>query len=60
VVLQYQNLKQAIFIIMQDILEENSLFQNINFVPLAQMPDRNEELIHLYDFQIFLDNLILN
>jgi hypothetical protein len=54
-----KTLEQAIFIIMQDILGENSLFQNINFVQLAQMPDNNEELIHLYDFQIFLDTLIL-
>jgi hypothetical protein len=50
-----KTLEQAIFIIMQDILGENSLFQNINFVQLAQMPDNNEELIHLYDFQMFID-----
>jgi hypothetical protein len=50
-----KTLQQAIFIIMQDILGENSLFQNINFVQLSQMPDNNEELIHLYDFQMFID-----
>jgi hypothetical protein len=54
-----KTLEQAIFIIMQDILGENSLFQNINFVQLAQMPDNNEELIHLYDFQLFIDVLNL-
>jgi hypothetical protein len=55
-----KTLEQAIFIIMQDILGENSLFQNINFVQLAQMPDNNEELIHLYDFLMFLDILNLD
>ena len=55
-----KTLEQAIFIIMQDILGENSLFQNINFVQLAQMPDNNEELIHLFDFQMFLDILNLD
>ena len=54
-----KTLQQAIFIIMQDIVGEKSLFQNINFVQLAQMPDKNEELIHLYDFQMFLDILYL-
>lgn len=52
-----KTLQQAIFIIMQDILGENSLFQNINFVQLAQIPDNDEELIHLYDFQMFIDLL---
>ncbi|TRW99013.1 hypothetical protein [Flavobacterium gawalongense] len=52
-----KTLEQAIFIIMQDILGENSLFQNINFVQLAQMPDNNEELIHLYDLQLYIDEI---
>lgn len=34
-----KTLQQAIFIIMQDILGENSLFQNINFVQLAHPSD---------------------
>jgi hypothetical protein len=55
-----KTLEQAIFIILQDLLGENSLFKNINFVQLAQMPDNNEELIHLYDFQMFLDILNLD
>ena len=50
-----KTLEQTIFIIMQDILGENSLFQNINFVQLAQMPENNEELIHLYDLQFYID-----
>lgn len=52
-----KTLQQAIFIIMQDIVREKSLYQNINFVQLAQIPDNKEGLIHLYDFQLFLDNL---
>ena len=54
-----KTLQQAIFIIMQDIVGEKSLYQNINFVQLAQVPDNKEGLIHLYDFQFFLDNLNL-
>lgn len=52
-----KTLQQAIFIIMQDIVGEKSLYQNINFVQLAQAPENKEGLIHLYDFQLFLDNL---
>jgi hypothetical protein len=42
-----KTLQQAIFIIMQDILGEKSLYQNINFVQLAQVPDNQEGLIQL-------------
>ena len=52
-----KTLQQAIFIIMQDIVGEKSLYQNINFVQLAQIPENKEGLIQLYDFQLFLDNL---
>jgi hypothetical protein len=52
-----KTLQQAIFIIMQDIMGEKSLYQNINFVQLAQVPDNAEGLINLCDFQLFLDNL---
>ena len=52
-----KTLQQAIFIIMQDIVGEKSLYQNINFVQLAQVPNNKEGLIKLYDFQLFLDNL---
>lgn len=49
--------KQAIFIILQDLLGEKSLYQNINFVQLAQMPNNIEELIELYELQLYIDNL---
>nr|WP_314896937.1 hypothetical protein [uncultured Flavobacterium sp.] len=48
-------MQQAIFIIMPDMLGENSLFQNINFVQLAQMSDNQDEIIYLYDLQGFID-----
>jgi hypothetical protein len=54
-----KTLEQAVFIIMQDILGENSLFQNINFVQLAQVPDNKEGLIQLYELQVYLDNFNL-
>jgi len=48
----------VVFIIMQDLLGEKALFQNINFVELAQMPEQEEnELIHLYDLQFYLDEI---
>lgn len=49
--------EQALYIIMQDLLGEKALYQNINFVQLAQMPDKEEELIELYDLQFFIDDL---
>lgn len=51
--------KQALYIIMQELLGEKSLFQNINFVQLAKLSEDDEELIHLYDFQMFIDTLRL-
>ena len=55
-----KTLQQAIFIIMQDIVGEKSLYQNINFVQLAQVRDNKEGLIHLYDFQMFINILNLD
>lgn len=53
-----RNLLQVVFIIMQDLLGEKSLYQHINFVELAQMPEQQEnELICLYDLQLYLDQL---
>lgn len=52
-----KTLQQAIFIIMQDIVGERSLFQNINFVQLAQMPTHEKDLIYLYDLQLYIDNI---
>lgn len=53
-----KNLLQVVFIIMQDIIGEKLLFENINFVELAQMPEtENIELIYLYDLQYYLDEI---
>ena len=52
-----KTLQQAIFIIMQDFIGEKSLFQNINFVQLAQVPDNKEGLIHLWNFQYYIDKI---
>lgn len=53
-----KNLLQVVFIIMQDLLGEKALFQNINFVELAQLPDQeNNELIYLYDLGLYLDKI---
>ncbi len=53
-----KNLLHLVFIIMQDIIGEKFLFENINFVELAQMPEKEiYELIYSYDLQLYLDNL---
>ena len=52
-----KTLQKAIFIFIQDILGEKSLYQNINFVQFPPAPDNKEGLIQLYAFQLFLDNL---
>jgi len=53
-----KNLLHVVFIIMQDILGEKSLFENVNFVELAQMPsDETDELIYLYDLQFYIEQL---
>ncbi|WP_310555060.1 hypothetical protein [Flavobacterium sp.] len=50
--------KQALYIIIQDLLGEKSLYENINFIQLAQMPEAEDiELIHLYDLQYYLDDI---
>ncbi|MGG7036013.1 MAG: hypothetical protein ACI7YS_12575 [Flavobacterium sp.] len=49
--------KQAIFIILQDLLGEKSLYQNINFVQLAQMTGNNNELIEIYELQLYIDTV---
>jgi hypothetical protein len=51
--------RQAIFMIMQDIFGEKYVYEHINFVQLAQIPDNDDHLIHLYDFQMFIDILNL-
>lgn len=53
-----KNLLEAVFIIMQDIIGEKSLYENINFVELALMPEQeDDELIYLYDLQYYLDEI---
>ena len=55
-----KNLLHVVFIILQDIIGEKSLFENINFVELAQMQeDEANELIYLYDLQFYIDQLNL-
>lgn len=50
-----KNLLHVVFIIMQDIIGEKSLFENINFVELAQLPEEeSNRLIYLYDLQMYL------
>lgn len=53
-----KNLLQVVFIIMQDLIGEKALFQNINFVELAQMPrDNNSGLLKLYELHHYIDSL---
>lgn len=53
-------LKQAIFIILQEVLGEKSLHHNINFVQLAQLRNSNEELIELYELHYYIDEINRN
>jgi len=42
-----KNLLSVVFIIMQDIIGEKSLFENVNFLELAQMPlNEKDEIIY--------------
>ena len=50
---------QAIYIILQDLVGEKSLYKNINFVQLVQMTDNNEELIQLYELQFYIDTICI-
>ena len=47
--------QQIIYIILQDVLGEKSLYQNINFVQLAQLSNTSEDLIELYELQFYID-----
>jgi len=55
-----KNLPQVIFITMNDIIGENFLYRNINFVEIAQIPEEDSGLIYLYDFQFFIDKMNLS
>lgn len=48
---------QVVYIIIQDLLGEKALYQNINFVQLAQMPNNTNNLIELYDLQLYMDEI---
>lgn len=53
-----KNLYRLIFKIMQDIIGGKSLFDNINFVELAQLPAcASDELIYLYDLTYYIDQI---
>lgn len=52
-----ESLNQAIFILLQDLLGKNIPYQKINLVPLANLPDTEEEnLIHFCDLQLYIDS----
>jgi len=56
-----QILYEAVFVIMHDILGEKALYENINFVELAQVPSEESiELIYLYDLQYYLEEINTN
>ncbi len=52
-----KNLLHVVFIIMQDILGEKSVFENINFVELAQIPTDTSNLICLHELEMFIDEI---
>ena len=49
--------QQAIYIILQDVLGEIALYQNINFIQLAQLSNPTEDLIELYELQFYIDTI---
>lgn len=50
-------LLEAVFIIMQDLLGEKSMYENLNFVQLGQMPEDDSHLIELYELQQYIDRI---
>lgn len=52
--------QQVIYIILQDLLGEKSLYQSINFVQLANMPKQSQALIELYELQLYIDTINSN
>ena len=55
-----KTLQQIIYVILKDLLGEKSICQNINFIQLAKTPNQIEELIELYEFQFYIDEIIKN
>jgi hypothetical protein len=53
-----KNLLHVVFIILQDLIGEKSLFENVNFVELAQLPEAaHDRLIYLYELHHYIDNI---
>lgn len=52
-----KNLDILINIMVQDLLGEKFMRENINLVQLAQMPEQADDLIYLYDLQVYIDSL---
>ena len=53
-----KNLMLLVNIMIQDLLGEKIMYENINFVQLAQTADAEEnEMIYLYDLQLYLDDI---
>ena len=53
-----KNLLQLIYFMIQDLLGEKSLYENINFVELAELSKgEDNELICLYDLQFYIDEI---
>jgi len=52
--------REAIYIIMKDIFGEKYVYEHINFVQLAQLPDNEDDLIHLHDLQFYIDIINAN
>lgn len=51
------NLLQLVFYIMQDTLGEKTLFENIGFVQLAQLPEDDGDSLHIYELQCYIDEI---
>jgi hypothetical protein len=51
------NLLQIVYFMLQDLLGEKMLYGNINFVELAQIPEDQSNFLHLYDLQLYIDDM---
>jgi hypothetical protein len=52
-----KTLKQTIYIILQELIGEERLYQKISLIQLAQTTNEEEDLIQLYELQWYLDAL---
>ncbi|MDD3005237.1 hypothetical protein [Flavobacterium sp.] len=55
-----KTLQQIIYVILKDLLGEKSIYEKINFIQLAKTTNQIEELIELYEFQYYIDEIIKN